>query len=115
MDDRQEHQSDMREGSQDARKDRMDDRQEFADDHYDDYHHHGYYDNDGAVLAGVIVGAAIVGAATASTGYVTVLPCSAPAIIVDGVSYYNCSSTWYQRGYAGGQVSYVVGGPPPGY
>jgi hypothetical protein len=94
----------------------MEDRQDFAEDNWDD-HHHGYYDNDGEVLAGVLIGAAVVGAAasTTTTYYITVLPCSAPAVIVNGVSYYNCSSSWYQRGYAGSQVTYVIGGPPPGY
>ena len=98
----------------------MGDRQDFADDYYDDYRHHGYYHKEGEVLAGVVIGAAIVGAATAApapvtTTYITVLPCTASAVIVNGVSYYNCSSTWYQRGYAGGQLTYVVGGPPPGH
>jgi len=96
----------------------MEDRQDFVEDNYDDWDHHGHWDDhhDGEVLAGVLIGAAIVGAAASTTTtYITTLPCSVTAVIVNGVSYYNCSSTWYQRGFAGSQVTYVVGGPPPGY
>jgi hypothetical protein len=31
------------------------------------------------------------------------------------VSYYNCGGTWYNRGYQGGNVTYIVVNAPPGY
>jgi hypothetical protein len=40
------------------------------------------------------------------------LPCSASPYAVNGISYYQCGSTWYTRGYVDGNVGYVVTGPP---
>jgi hypothetical protein len=34
---------------------------------------------------------------------------------VGDVSYYQCGPTWYQKAYTGGEVTYVVVAPPPGY
>ena len=123
MNDRQDYQTGAREDRQDYGERARDDRMDFADDNWDDHHYGWHNDNDGEVLAGVLIGAAIVGTAAAAastpapatTTYITVLPCPTSAVIVNGVSYYNCSSTWYQRGHAGSQVTYMVGGPPPGY
>ena len=53
--------------------------------------------------------------APVTTTYITTLPCQVNAVVVNGASYYNCSSTWYQRSYAGSQVTYITAGPPPGY
>ena len=47
--------------------------------------------------------------------YYPTLPCSATLIVVSGTSYYRCSSNWYTQAYAGGGVTYVMVGPPPGY
>jgi hypothetical protein len=118
--DRQDRRDGNREDKQSAIKDRQEDRQDFIDDEHDDNwdRHHYDGDGDGDFLAGAIVGGAIVGTAAAvstSTTYVTVLPCTASVVVVQGVSYYNCASTWYQRGYAGSQVTYITVGPPPGY
>jgi len=33
-------------------------------------------------------------------------------VVVNGMSYYQCGSTWYQPRYAGSQVTYVVVNPP---
>jgi len=43
---------------------------------------------------------------------VTVLPCTSSVVIVNGTSYYNCSGTWYSRGYSGGSVVYIVSEAP---
>jgi hypothetical protein len=40
------------------------------------------------------------------------LPCSASPYAVNGISYYQCGSTWYTRSYVDGNVAYVVTGPP---
>ncbi len=42
------------------------------------------------------------------------LSCASSAIVVDGVTYYNCGPTWYSRAYTGGNVTYVVVNPPAG-
>ncbi|GEM_PF-4111218 len=63
----------------------------------------------GGFYAGVVVGSAV------TTTHITTLPCTTKAVIVNGVTYYNCSSEWYQRGYAGSQVTYVVVKAPAGH
>jgi hypothetical protein len=60
----------------------------------------------GAVAAGT---AAVVRARTTA---VTALPCSADPILVNGVTYYQCDSTWFTRSYVDGNVAYVVTNPP---
>jgi hypothetical protein len=119
--DRQDWKDDNREDRQDYGRDRQDDRQDFIDDEHDDNwdHHHNDWD-DGDFAAGVVVGGVMVGAAAASRSvnqvtYVTTLPCQATAVSVGGVSYYKCSSSWYQRGYAGSQVTYIQVAAPPGF
>jgi hypothetical protein len=68
-----------------------------------------------------VVGAAVVGVAVAAstpaptTTYVTTLPCAATAVSVEGVSYYKCGDSWYTRGYAGSQVTYLAVPPPAGF
>ena len=118
QEDRQEWADKSREDRQAAARERQEDRQDYVDDKYDDHwdHHHHWHHHDGDFAAGVIVGGAIAGAAkSTSTTYVTTLPCSATAVVVNGVSYYNCSSVWYQRGHAGSQVTYIVVDKPPGH
>jgi hypothetical protein len=36
-------------------------------------------------------------------------------VVVDGYSYYRCEDTWFGRTYYGGEVTYTVIDPPPGY
>ena len=63
----------------------------------------------------------MVGAAAAASNagnhvtYVTTLPCDATSVSVEGVSYYKCESSWYQRGYSGSQVTYIQVSAPPGF
>jgi hypothetical protein len=54
----------------------------------------------------------VAAAAAAQPTYVTVLPCTTSVVIVNGTSYYNCSGTWYSRGYSGGSVVYIVTDAP---
>lgn len=51
--------------------------------------------------------------AAASSDYVTSVPC-ATTEVVNGSTYYHCSSTWYRRGYEGGEVVYIIVSPPAG-
>jgi hypothetical protein len=80
-----------------------------------------------AVVAGTaaVVGATVAAAATPAPVYVApapvsvtavaTLPCTAAAIQVQGVAFYQCGPSWYTRAYISGNVSYVVSTPPPGY
>jgi hypothetical protein len=104
-DDRQDHRDEYRDDRQDYRDDVRDDRQDYYDDRYD------RWDNWGTGAA-VVAGAAIVGSAITAAAYYD-LDCT--TVVVDGVSYSDCGSTWYQPAYSGGDVTYVVVDPPPGY
>lgn len=56
--------------------------------------------------------AAVIGATTATAVAIGTAVASVPAtcvpLMVNGVSYQQCGSTWYQPQYAGTQVQYVV-------
>ena len=72
-----------------------------------------------AGVGGGPAGAAGVGDAArvgnvAAAAYV-VLPCSANAISVNGITYYSCGTTYYTQSYSEGSVVYVQSAPPPGY
>ncbi len=113
--DRQDRGDESREDRQDAMKDRQEDRQDFIEDELDDDWDGRWDDNDGKFLAGAIVGGAIGAAAATDHTVVTTLPCTTTAVIYSNVSYYNCSSVWYERVYSGGSVTYIVTSAPPGY
>ena len=76
---------------------------------HDVYHH---YDNryrydygwGGAVAAGVAVGA--TAAAIGSVAYA--LPAGCSSVVVNGIVYQQCGSTWYQPQYYGNSMSYTV-------
>jgi len=95
------------------RDDARDDWQNWAEDERWD-HHDGDWDEGGAFLAGAVVGAAARAVAASATQptYVTTLPCTTTAVVVNGATYYNCSGSWYNRGYSSGTVVYVVTAPP---
>jgi hypothetical protein len=94
-----------------ARDDRQDFRDEARDDRYDYYDDHDRWDN-WATGAAVVAGAAIVGSAITAAAFYD-LDCT--TLVVDGITYSNCGGTWYQPAYSGGDVTYVVVEPPPGY
>ena len=93
-DDRQERRDERREDRQKFREDAREDRQDFIDDERDDY------DDDHYHYGGVV--------------YVTYAPCST-TVVVGGSTYYHCDSTWYSRGFEGGDVVYIVTSAPAGY
>jgi hypothetical protein len=106
QEDRQEWKDQNREDIQDERRDRQEDRQDFIEDEHDDY-----WDDRNSFYVGAAVGAS----AARTTPYIPTLPCTTTAVVVNGVSYYSCTSTWYQRSYSGSQVTYIVTTAPPGY
>ena len=117
QEDRQEWRDHNREDRQQAIKDRQEDRQDFIEDNA--YGHHHYHNDwyDDNVVVGVVVGTAagVAAAAAPTTTYVTTLPCQTIAIVANGISYYQCGDTWYQRSYAGSQITYMVTTAPPGH
>jgi hypothetical protein len=43
------------------------------------------------------------------------LSCTSTTVLVSGVTYTQCGTSWYQRGYSGGSTTYVVVHAPAGY
>lgn len=64
------------------------------------------------VATGVAVGATAAVTAAVIGSVVYSLPSSCTSVIVNGISYQQCGSTWYQPQYAGSNVSYTVVNPP---
>ncbi|WP_322043468.1 DUF6515 family protein [Paraburkholderia sp. J67] len=62
----------------------------------------GWYVDPVAAAVTVGVTAAVVGSMIAT------LPPSCTSIVIDGATYEQCGSTWYQPQYVGTQVQYVV-------
>jgi hypothetical protein len=59
-----------------------------------------------AVTAAAVTTAAVVGSVVHS------LPPSCSAVDIDGITYQQCGSTWYQPQFAGTTVNYTVVNPP---
>jgi len=84
--------------------------------HNDNYYHGGGYYGGGccyhpvetaaAVTAATMVTAAVIGS------IVNTLPPSCSTIIVNGLAYQQCGSTWYQPQFAGSSTTYVVVAAP---
>ena len=101
----------------DQRQDRFDDRQDNRNDRYDDRRHstaeyrgersemHEFYEDRWRYR----VGASLSAASFRS------LQCASSTVVVNGVTYHNCGSSWYQRGYSSGSVTYIVVNAPAGH
>lgn len=63
-----------------------------------------------AAAAGFAAGAAVTSAAIGSVVYS--LPAACSVVVVNGISYQQCGSTWYEPQFAGTSVSYVVVAAP---
>jgi hypothetical protein len=50
-----------------------------------------------------------------STTTISTLPCTPAVQAINGVTYYNCGSSWYNQVYSGGGVSYIAVQAPSGY
>ena len=113
FDDRQDNRNDRFDDRQDNRDDRFDDRMDNRKDARSEYqehyeHHHDYsefYEDRWKYAVGASLTAASFRALT----------CTPSTVIVGGVSYYQCGSSWYQRGYSGGSTTYVIINAPAGY
>lgn len=79
------------------------------------YHGGGYYGGGccyhpvataAAVTAAAVVTAAVVGSIVNS------LPPSCSTVVVNGLAYQQCGSSWYQPQFSGTSTTYVVVNPP---
>jgi hypothetical protein len=68
-----------------------------------------YYDHPVAAAA-VVGAAAVTAAAIGSTVYT--LPSSCTTVVVNGITYEQCGSSWYQPQFSGTTTTYVVVNPP---
>jgi hypothetical protein len=77
-----------------------------VDHHYGGCCYHSGWGTAAAVATTAIVTAAVVGSV------VNALPPACQVVIVNGFTYQQCGSTWYQPQLAGGSTTYVVINPP---
>lgn len=63
-----------------------------------------------ATAAGVAAAATVTAAVVGSI--VNTLPPRCTVTVINGISYNQCGSTWYQPQYSGGNIQYVVVNPP---
>jgi hypothetical protein len=78
---------------------------------------YGGYDRWGhpvAAAAAVGTAAGVAGAVTSAAlgSSAAVLPPSCSTVVVDGIGYSQCGSTWYEPYYSGTTVQYMVVSPP---
>jgi hypothetical protein len=77
------------------------------------YHGGGYYhDHDDGIGVGGAIAIGVAGMAIGSMITAAALPPSCSTVSVNGITYQQCGSTWYQPQYAGSQVNYIVVNPP---
>jgi hypothetical protein len=77
------------------------------------YHGGGYYhDHDDGIGVGGAIAIGVAGMAIGSMITAAALPPSCSTVSVNGMTYQQCGSTWYQPQYSGSQVNYIVVNPP---
>ncbi len=88
-----------------------------VDNNRNGYYGGGYGYNNGCCYHQSVGGAVATAAAVTATSMVTAavigsmvntLPPSCTSVIVNGIAYQQCGSTWYQPQFSGGNTSYVV-------
>lgn len=104
---------DNREDWQQHRQDMQEDRQDYMDsaryqrhENVEEWHTYDEWAEDRWRWR---VGATLTAATFRS------LSCTTTTVVVGNVTYYQCGSTWYNRAYSGGQVTYIVVNAPPGH
>ncbi len=81
--------------------------------HYHVYDYHEEDDDWAILIAGMAIGTALTSASFSSMQ--TSTKCSLSEVTVNGVRYYKCGSTWYNRVIDGTNVNYVIVSAPAGY
>lgn len=78
--------------------------------------HHGggyyYHDHNDGIGVGGAIAIGLAGMAVGSMITAASLPPSCSAAYINGITYQQCGSTWYQPQYSGSQVNYMVVNPP---
>lgn len=87
-------------------------RMNTVNNYYNNSYHGGGWYNDHPVATAAAVTATTVATAAVIGSIVHSVPPSCSAVSVNGVTYQQCGSTWYQPQYAGTSVQYVVVNPP---
>jgi len=124
----QKHREDMQDDRQKDRDKSREDWQEWGDKHHDDWDEVDWDEVEGIVVIGddelewdsadflmFSVGTALTVAAFESLSYGPEPACTMTSVVVNDQSYYRCGPTWYVKGMANGEVTYVVVTPPPGF
>jgi len=70
------------------------------------YHHHSGWGTAAAVTAAAVTTAIVVGSV------VNTLPPSCTVMVVNGFTYQQCGTVWYQPQFVGGSTTYVVVNAP---
>jgi hypothetical protein len=92
VDNRRDNRRDFADNRQENRKDVRNERQEFREDRF--RRHRARHITHAAFRS---------------------LSCRTTVIVANGISYYSCGGTYYERVYQGGTVVYVIVSAPPGY
>lgn len=78
--------------------------------------HGGYYGRGGCCYHPVATAAAVTAASVATAAVVgsmvNTLPPACSAVVVNGLTYQQCGSTWYQPQFMGSNTTYVVVNSP---
>ncbi|WP_373974273.1 hypothetical protein NT239_11570 [Chitinibacter sp. SCUT-21] len=78
--------------------------------------HHGcggwYDDDDWDVGQAIVTTAAVVGTAAVIGSIVNSVPSNCVPVNINGITYQQCGSTWYQPQYSGSTVNYIVVNAP---
>ena len=105
-DDRPDNRNDRLDDRQDFRQDNIENRQDYRDKVRKEYkEHEEWYEDRWRYMVG-----SSITVATFRT-----MTCQTNVVVINNITYYNCSGTWYNRAYSGGSVTYVVVNTPAGY
>jgi hypothetical protein len=110
QEDRQDYGTQKQEDRQDYGKNAREDWQEYGEGYHGGYRGEYYSGSSayptGGVAAGMVIGATMTAAAFNAQ------KSSCSSLVVNGMTYQRCGSTWYQPSYQGGSVTYIVVSPP---
>ena len=84
--------------------------------YYGHYHYYDHHEEDGdwaILITGLAVGTALT--ASSFSSMQTSTKCELSEVVVNGVRYFKCGTTWYTRVIDGTNVSYVIVSAPAGY
>ncbi|MGE0827237.1 MAG: hypothetical protein AB7G75_29930 [Candidatus Binatia bacterium] len=112
----QSHANQDREDRQGYRTETREDWQDYGEPRRDYWenggsYYGGYYGGYPAYPAGGVATGVAIGSTMTAAAF-NAQKASCRTLVVNGVSYYQCGSTWYQPSYQGNTVTYIVVSPP---